>query len=486
MLEIEINDTILSANLIEIGDLPEEITGEINDDLAPEDDVDLFEVELSAGDTLFADINISTADSDLDSVLSVFDADGNLLVQNDDNSFEDEDGEIVTEAESFLQFVPIQNGTYYIGVSSSQNLEYDPTVAGSGSGDSFGSYSLVLSVEEFTIDDLAAESNDTIDEANLIELDLEAPVTVAGEIGDNATSTRLSAEDDVDLFAVELNAGDILSADINAEVIGSELDAVLSLFDAEGNLITQNDGNSFIIEEEEVTELDPFSQWIALENGTYYVGVSSSDNLEYDPTVAGSGSGDSSGFYRLVLSIEEFEIDELAAESNDIIDEANLIELDLEAPVTVSGEIGDNATSIFLSPEDDVDLFAVELEEGDILLANINAEAIGSDLDAVLSIFDINGELLTQNDDNSFEDEFGEIVTELDSFAQLNAPADGTYYVGVSSFENLEYDPNVAISSRGSGDSVGFYDLVLSFGEEIPVEEVNEEISSDDVIPTDS
>ena len=328
MLEIETNDTILLANLVEIGDSPDVITSEINDNLAPEDDVDLFAVELNAGNTLLVDINISPDDSDLDSVLSIFDADGNLIIQNDDNSFENEDGEIVTETESFLQFVPIQNGTYYIGVSSSGNLDYDPTVAGSGSGDSFGSYSLELSLEEFAIDDLAAESND-------------------------------------------------------------------------------------------------------------------------------------------------------------IIDDANLIELDREAPVTVSGEIGDNATSVLLSAEDDVDLFAVELEEGDFLLADINADRIGSDLDAVLSIFDINGELLAQNDDNSFEDEDGEIITELDPFTQLVAPVDGTYYIGVSSFENLEYDPTFAASSRGNGESIGFYDLVLSFGEEIPIDEVDDEISNDDIIPID-
>jgi len=439
MFEIEGNNTILLANLIEIAGATEVITGEIDDNLTPENDVDLFAVELTAGDTLFADINISTTDSDLDPVLSIFDAEGNLLVQNDDNSFENEDGEIVTEAESFQQFVPIQSGTYYIGISSSQNLDYDPTVAGSGSGDSFGSYSLELSIEEFVSDDLATESNDIIRSANPIELDSEAPVTFSGEIGDNTTSI-LSPEGDVDLFRVELEKGDILFADINAAIIGSDLDAILSIFDADGNLLVQNDDNSFEVDGEVVTEIDPLSQWIAFEDGTFFIGVSSSLNSEYNPNVATSSrdTGESSGFYSLELSIDEFEIDELATESNDIIRFAN-----------------------------DVDLFAVELEAGDILFADINSEIIGSNLDAVLSIFDTNGELIVQNEDNSFEVD-GETVTELDPFTQLNVSEDGTYYIGVSSSQNLEYDPNIAASSRDMGESTGFYNLVLSFSDDIP------------------
>jgi len=266
----------------------------------------LFAVELTAGDTLFADINISTTDSDLDPVLSIFDAEGNLLVQNDDNSFENEDGEIVTEAESFQQFVPIQSGTYYIGISSSQNLDYDPTVAGSGSGDSFGSYSLELSIEEFVSDDLATESNDIISFANSIELDRSVPLELSGEIGDNTTSI-LSPEDDVDLFAVELEAGDILFADINSEIIGSNLDAVLSIFDTNGELIVQNEDNSFEVDGETVTELDPFTQLNVSEDGTYYIGVSSSQNLEYDPNIAASSRdmGESTGFYNLILSFSD-------------------------------------------------------------------------------------------------------------------------------------------------------------------------------------
>ena len=158
-------------------------------------------------------------------------------------------------------------------------------------------------------------------------------------------------------------------------------------------------------------------------------------------------------------------------EPNNTILSANDIQLDSSSPVVVFGEIQDDLDS--LMSKNDVDLFAVELIAEDTLLANIDAEIDGSSLDPVLSVFDINGNLLAQNDDNSFVDGGvtvgrlilgGVTVTEPDSFQQFTAPEDGTYYIGVSSSPNLNYDPTVAGS--GIGDSSGTYSLELSFADE--------------------
>ena len=244
------------------------------------------------------------------------------------------------------------------------------------------------------------EPNDIILLANEIKLDSSSPVEIPGQIGDRPD---ILANNDVDLFEVELNAGDTLLADINAEINGSSLNSVLTIFDINGNLLVQNDDNSFVdggielfgitLGGETVTEPDPFQQFTAIEDGTYYVGVSSSGNLDFNPTIADSGTGDSSGTYSLVLTIEELSADELAAETNDRISLANLIELDSSSPAEILGQIGDRPD---LLANNDVDLFEVELEERDILLADINAETIGSDLDAVLdavlSVFDINSD----------------------------------------------------------------------------------------------
>ncbi len=444
---MEPNDIILLAELIELNDpSPVVVSGEIGDNrdlLLPSNDVDLFAVSLNAGDTLLADINAEQNGSELDSVLTLFDANGIQLAQDDDNG---------NEFDSLLEFTVGQDGLYYLGVSSFNNLNYDPNDADSSSnGETSGVYDLVVSRE--TTD--SSEPNDTISLARAVELDSLSPVTVSGEIGDNPG--LLLPNNDVDLFAVSLNAGDTLFADINAEINGSTLDSVLTIFDANGNLLVQNDDNSF----ENVTEPDSFQQFTALLNGTYYVGVSSSANLGYDPNVANSGVGNSSGIYNLVLTLLEGGNSGAYSEPNDTILLANPIERDVSSPGVVSGEIGDNPELSLLA--NDVDLFEVELKAGDTIFANIDAQQIGSSLDAVLTLFDANGNELEQNEDNSFF--VGEeLVTELDPFLQFTVDQDGTYYVGVTGAGNLDYDPNVADS--GVGNSSGSYRLDLRIEEE--------------------
>ena len=159
-------------------------------------------------------------------------------------------------------------------------------------------------IEEISLDqdlgDLVyREPNDTIELANEIELDSSSPVVVNGEIGDHRDPSI--SNNDVDLFEVELEAGETLVANIDAAQIGSELDSVLTIFDINGSLLAQNDNNSF----GDVIESDSFLTFTAPQNGTYYVGVSSAGNLDYDPTVENSGIGNSSGSYSLELGIDE-------------------------------------------------------------------------------------------------------------------------------------------------------------------------------------
>lgn len=105
-------------------------------------------------------------------------------------------------------------------------------------------------------------------------------------------------------------------------------------------------------------------------------------------------------------------------------------------------------------PENDVDLFELELDSGDQLIADIDASDIGSELDPILSVFDSSGFLVAQNDD------FGS----LDSFIDFTAEFSDTYYVGVSSFANFDYDPFV--EGSGVGGSSGFYDLSLTVNDD--------------------
>ncbi len=95
-------------------------------------------------------------------------------------------------------------------------------------------------------------------------------------LGDNL---NLVSENDVDLFELVLDAGDQLIADI----------------DGQTNPLTNID---FIPPIDGGFPPPEFSD-------TYYVEVSSFDNFNYDPLTEGSGSGFSSGFYDLFLTIND-------------------------------------------------------------------------------------------------------------------------------------------------------------------------------------
>lgn len=296
MLSIEPNDTIQSANEIDLDSLsPVIITGEIGDNPSlsePSTDVDFFELELNAGDTLIADIDAISNGSSLNSILSILDKNGNEVARNDDHTFLNAAGIAETEPDPYLSFFATADSSYYVGVSSSNG--------------SSGSYDLELSINAGQGAIVPTESDDTILSANLINLDLSAPVLITGEIDD-----PVNPNNDVDMFRVQVAAGDTFVADIDAVSNGSPLDSVLTVFDINGNVIVQNQDNTFEAEDGtgSTTEPDPLLTLTPTEDRIYYVGVSSSGNVGYNPLVADSGIGTSSGSYRLRLSINDQFID---------------------------------------------------------------------------------------------------------------------------------------------------------------------------------
>ena len=201
--------------------------------------------------------------------------------------------------------IPVDNNPVTIGAEENEDIPQDVVGEFEGLVDEVRLYNRALTASEiqeiFTLEEIDPElPNDTILLADAIALDSSSPLTITGEIVDNPNVER---NNDVDLFEVSLNTGDTLSVDLDAAINGSSLDSVLTIFDINGNLLAQNDDYSF----EDVTESDSFLEFTAPEDGTYYVGVSSSGNLDYDPTVENSGMGDSSGSYSLELQLSRDE-----------------------------------------------------------------------------------------------------------------------------------------------------------------------------------
>lgn len=112
----------------------------------------------------------------------------------------------------------------------------------------------------------------------------------------------MDATEDVDLYSFKLNAGDTVAINTNANQFDSELDSVLRLFDSEGTELELSDDTP-APKELFVSALDSYIEYTAEEAGTYYVGVSSFENFEYDPSTAGSGTGQSRGEYDLSINL---------------------------------------------------------------------------------------------------------------------------------------------------------------------------------------
>ena len=265
----------------------------INDAIDPSFDADIYRFELEQGDGVTVSVNTFSINSELDSFLRLFDAEGNELLSDDDddNNIEDSLG-----TDSLLNFVPDTSGVYYLGVSSDGNTTYD-SLNGTdnltpNTGLSAGNYNLELDIAEVVPD---SDPDNTIAESSAIELSTSGePISI---------SEAIDTIDDTDLYQLELEQGNTVSFDIDTLSSDFRLDSVLQVFDADGNQLAFNDDDSA---PDENSELDSYLEFTALATGKYYVGVSSYGNLNYDPLEGrnnfSSGFGSTTGNYDLVIS----------------------------------------------------------------------------------------------------------------------------------------------------------------------------------------
>ena len=142
----DLDNTISEAIDTEVGSTKERsIT--VSDTIAPASDVDLYKFQLNAGDTVTLDIDAAIQESNLDSVLRLFDSTGNEIINNDDGIASND-----SSTDSFIEFTAEINGEYYVGVSSFPNFEYDPingsTNFSNDLGTSSGDYDLTISITE--------------------------------------------------------------------------------------------------------------------------------------------------------------------------------------------------------------------------------------------------------------------------------------------------------------------------------------------------
>ncbi|HRX80180.1 MAG TPA: DVUA0089 family protein, partial [Pirellulaceae bacterium] len=119
--------------------------------------------------------------------------------------------------------------------------------------------------------------------------------TASGRI-DDTVNFRENLERDVDFYQFELNIGDRVSIDVDANSNGGTLNSILRLFDSAGEEVAVNFAAG--APGEVASGNDPYIEFTALANGTYYAAVSGFGNDKYSPlSLANRTAGGSTGAY---------------------------------------------------------------------------------------------------------------------------------------------------------------------------------------------
>jgi subtilisin family serine protease len=391
---IEPNDSLSEAMSVAAADGRIVLDGTIGDGPYVSRDVDIYKVELAAGQPLTIDIDAKSlpGGSALDSFVAVFDANGKTLAFNDDDA----------TADSFLRFTSPASGTYYVAVSGLGNGGYDPKVAGSARTGSAGDYSLALTFGSTS-------------------------AALSATIGPVAPDPRASAVESIPIK-------------FNRPVQGFDLSDV--------SLI--RNGSPVSLAGFTLSPAADRSIWTLAGRGLQEA-TNASGSYGLMVKAAGSGIADLAGLPFLADAIDEWQTilplpppTPPSTDAGDMLAKAQLV----SASATISGAIGDGE---FLGR--DVDLYRLVLAVGQRLVVDIDAQSRmpKSTLDSVVRVFGADGRSLAANDNDVRPG-----LASRDSYLEFTASKTGTYFVGVSGFGNASYDPTQVVAGRKTG-SVGAY-----------------------------
>ena len=192
-------------------------------------------------------------------------------------------------------------------------------------------------------------------------------------------STKFTIDDaDVDMYSLALVAGDQIHINADA-LVGSGLDARLRLFDAAGHELASNDNTN---------GLDPALNFTVSTSGTYYFGVSGSDDSTYDPITGAGVVSASTGDYKLVVTVDSATPVTAEVEPNNSPSTPNVIQIITNS--SVAGSIGTVG---------DVDVFMFTVGGGHFT-SQVVADP-GSTLDARLTLLGADGRVWQTSDDQS-------------------------------------------------------------------------------------
>jgi subtilisin family serine protease len=300
-----------------------------------------------------------------------------------------------------------------------------------------------------------------------------SPVSpIYGSIGIDGSATNIGNKD-VDFYKFEVITPGTVTIELTADPSKTQnFDSYLRLFDDSGEeIIAADDGG--------VGLFSKLSSTLAV--GSYYVGVSGDSNRTYNPTQSGSGIAGATGNYGINFSVSN-------NDPNGIIGGAVNVSLGNEVkPLFFQGNIGTDLGASVGSA--DVDLYKLIVPDDGTLLIDIDTPFnVGEFVDSYLRVFDAEGKqvffsdtgnAVVSDDDLAFD--FNNELTEFrfftedvfdfddnlvghrtDSFIGAKANKGDVYYIGVSDYDNREYDAT-NLSDRPVIGSGGSYNLTVSF-----------------------
>jgi hypothetical protein len=409
-------------------------TAKIGDGAYLNRDVDLYKVQVNAGQAVSVATALPTGGQALSTYVRLFDASGHELTNSIAYTY---------GYGGIAGYVFSAAGTYYVGVSGYYNFNYDPNVPPSG----FNNYSY-FQTGDYTIN------------VNLFSPTPDAPgdtlaTALATGLGSGAT-TSYTANDyigdglylnkDVDLYRFHATAGQGLIANTTQPASSPTVTPILRLFDSSGHPLAT----------------DAFSangrfnhfKYIFSADGDYYIGVSEYPNYSYDPNVGGSGTFypysyyPATGYYSLALNLVTPTFD---SEGDTLATAVSTGLGATDGSYNHTAKIGDNWWE-----GKDVDVYSLQASAGQFLNAGTSLPAGGASTSTIVRLFDANGNQLAVS--------FPYNYPNYSSYASLQGykfSAGGTYYVGISGYYNPYYNPKVAGSGNNAYTS-GDYSLTLS------------------------
>lgn len=403
-----------------------------SDSINPDIDVDIYRITATAGQVIDFDIDtVSNGPGGLGSYIRLFNAQGVQLAFNNDAAAP---GEAVG-FDAYLRYTFINSGTYYLGVSNFNNVLYNPLNGNgdtAGGANSIGAYQLVVQAIVTNTND----ADDSISEAIVL-----GPITTTA----NSSSNSISPDTDVDMYGFTVTAGQVVDFDIDTIQNGTGgLGSYIRLFNSQGTQLDFSDDDA--APGENVVGFDAYLRYTFTTTGTYFLGVSNLNNITYSAT---TGDGDTSGGthatgnYQLIVQALPVDLD-------DAISEATSLGAITVSPITTPASI---------SPDSDVDMYRFTVTAGQVVDFDIDTAQNGpGGLGAYIRLFNSLGAELAFNDDAAAPGE----TAGFDAYLRYTFATTGTYYLGVSNFNNVLYTPlNGNNDTAGGLYSIGDYQLIV-------------------------